>query len=474
MNDIHSTLNSIRRLSEAGRYEEAEAEARSLLVLLPNAAETMFLLAYAVHRQDRLDEAVDLYELALRYAPNHASALNNLGSILRRQNKHAEALQHYRRAAQAQPDQSWIWSNYANSLIELGRNKEAIEALKRAAALAPEDDELHERLALLMIGLDGATNASGDPKQATEEMWRLNPAIADFDRMGFALRPYVERLSQPNYRSGTLTTDRHGFRRLISNGAPIDYDQFTKQKGPRGIICGASQAFGYGITDEDTVQAHLTRMSAGGAQWFSLAAPITQLLQQRLLFELFAPAETKYCVIISGTVNVLLSLLAPTDRAPFPPLHQMAYEWPSEDSRSVAGDIDRAFEQTLGWMQDNIRMFAARCKLLEDCRLLFCHPPVLPWTQKTITDTERRLCDLYRIRHRDYAALIEDSAHQARWQEYRQTLRETVEAVDGTYLEMSSEPAFSEEAALFCDAVHPNEAGAKIIANCVARWADAS
>ena len=360
-----------------GRHAEAESAARALLATLPQAGESVFLLAYAIHQQGRLDEAIPQYELALRYTPMHPSALNNLGTILRQFGRTEEALVQFRRASEADPGKSWIWSNYASALEDLGHTKEALESLRRAAALAPEETVLQDRLIALANGPETAEDHI-DRAAATEAMWRLNPAIADFERMGIALRPYVERICEPNYTSQTLTTDQHGFRHLWKESRAIGYDEFVGTPGPKGIICGASQALEYGLANAHTLQANLTFLETSGAEWFSLAAPISNILQRRLLFELFAPPETKYCIVVSGTVNVLLSLLTTHDRAPYPPLHIVSYEWQKDDVALQGGqDIDKAFAETLVWMKHNITMFAAKCRMLGDCHLLFCQPPVL-------------------------------------------------------------------------------------------------
>ena len=146
-----------------GRHAEAESAARALLATLPQAGETVFLLAHAIHQQGRLDEAIPQYELALRYTPMHPSALNNLGTVLRQLGRTEEALVQFRRASEADPGKSWIWSNYASALEGLGHTKEALESLRRAAALAPEETVLQDRLIALANGPETARITSTEP-----------------------------------------------------------------------------------------------------------------------------------------------------------------------------------------------------------------------------------------------------------------------------------------------------------------------
>lgn len=475
MSDQKSALEDMVRLSRQGKYAEAEAAARTLLDQLPAAALTTFTLAHSVHQQGRLEEALSLYELALRYTPAHPSALNNSASILRQLGRHREALARYRQAVKAGPEEAWIWSNLSQALVELDYHEEALEALKRAAALAPDDTDVQDRLVAMMAMHRGAPGGKLQGEEADRRIWALNPAVRDFDRMGIALRPYVEHICQPNYRSETLNTDHHGFRLLQESDSGVDYDAFVASPGPKGILCGASQAFGYGIVDADTIQSRLSRESAGGARWFSLAVPASQLMQQRLLFELFAPAETRYCVVISGTVNVLLSFLEAQTRSPYPPLNNVNYEWPKASSaQSDAYDIDAAMIRTAKWMRENIEILMAKCRTFEDCPFLFCHPPVLVWTGKQASPEERELCEIYRQRHPTYASLVEDPSNRQKWRNYCADLKATVERAGGTYIEMSDEPALKSDESFFCDSLHPNAEGAKIMAECISRWASST
>lgn len=476
-----AALAEIRRLIAAGDHAAAEAAARGLLDRLPEAAEAAFSLAFAIHAQGRDAEAEPFYELALRHVPQHVSALNNLASILRRTGRAEQALARFRLATQADPTKPWLWSNYARTLAELGRDGEAFEAMKRAAALAPEHAEIQARLAALEARTAGSRGAPEDRAAATQRMWTLNPAVRDFDRMGMALRPYVERLGQPDYRSPTLTTDRHGFRRTVFDGVSLGLDQIAARPGSKGVICGASQALGYGVADSETLHSRLSARRAGGAIWASLTAPVSQLLQQRLAFELFAPPGTRYCVVMSGNVNVLLALLAGRDTSPYPPLFNVDYPWSDTANPVVARTdtladgtpvtpIEPAFARALAWMCDSIAMLGARCRQI-GCRLLFAHPMALPWTGKPLAPAEREPCDLYRIRQSAYAALVEDPALRPLWDRHCAGLRDAVAAAGGTYIELSDDPAFKSGDALFCDLIHPNAAGIEIVAARIAEWA---
>jgi hypothetical protein len=70
---------------------------------------------------------------------------------------------------------------------------------------------------------------------------------------------------------------------------------------------------------------------------------------------------------------------------------------------------------------------------------------------------------LFRIRHPEYAALIEAPENVPRWIGYLDGIAEAVEKEGGTYLEMSEEIDPDSDDTLFCDMLHPNETGAKLM-----------
>ena len=121
-----------------------------------------------------------------------------------------------------------------------------------------------------------------------------------------------------------------------------------------------------------------------------------------------APSKTKYCIVVSNNVNVLLSLLVTHDRTPCPPVHNVYYESPKDDvALQGSQNIDKAFSETLVWMKHIITIFAAKCRMLGDCHLLFCQPTVLPWSGKKVTKREATYRHCFRIRYPEYAASID-------------------------------------------------------------------
>lgn len=109
---IDNNLTNAQMLLQRGRFKEAEAAARYALTNNPEDGIGHAVLAFALSRQQRKDEARREIELAIQFAP-------------------AEAYIHYL---------------HALILGEQRRAKEAIAAIQEAIRLAPEDDEYYALL----------------------------------------------------------------------------------------------------------------------------------------------------------------------------------------------------------------------------------------------------------------------------------------------------------------------------------------
>ena len=70
-------------------------------------------------RQDKLADAVQQYEAALKAEPSYAEAHNNLGAVLLRQGRFEDALTHYEAAARLKPDYLYYF-NLANAFMDAG------------------------------------------------------------------------------------------------------------------------------------------------------------------------------------------------------------------------------------------------------------------------------------------------------------------------------------------------------------------
>jgi Tfp pilus assembly protein PilF len=103
--DVTTLLNLARVEEQRGRIDAAADRLRAALKLDPNHPVVLVNLATMNTKAGRFDEAISLYQEALRHPlPDAHLALNGLGAALANQGKYAEAAEHFRQALILNPD----------------------------------------------------------------------------------------------------------------------------------------------------------------------------------------------------------------------------------------------------------------------------------------------------------------------------------------------------------------------------------
>ncbi|HVL68911.1 MAG TPA: tetratricopeptide repeat protein [Vicinamibacterales bacterium] len=122
-------------LEEAGRFAEAERELRALLARDPLDAIALNSLGYMyAERGERLDEAVELLQRALKVEPGNPSYLDSLGWAFFKQGRLELADPPLTEAAEKMPENSVIQDHLGDLRIRQQRLPEAIAAWERALA----------------------------------------------------------------------------------------------------------------------------------------------------------------------------------------------------------------------------------------------------------------------------------------------------------------------------------------------------
>ena len=88
-----------------------------------------------LRNQGKLDEAIAEYRQAIRLIPDFAEAHNDLGIALKEQGKPDESIAEYRQAIRLKPDLAWAHNNLGNALKEQGKLNEAIAEYREAIRL---------------------------------------------------------------------------------------------------------------------------------------------------------------------------------------------------------------------------------------------------------------------------------------------------------------------------------------------------
>ncbi|MEW6350027.1 MAG: tetratricopeptide repeat protein [Thermodesulfobacteriota bacterium] len=125
-------------------------------------------LGVAFLRRGRLDEAVRVYEEALRVRPESAVTNNNLGTAKVAQGRVEESLGYFRKAIEIQPRVPEPYVNLGDALMRLGRYQEAKAQLERAVAMHPTSSEARVHLGMALSNLGLPAEAQDHLRRALE------------------------------------------------------------------------------------------------------------------------------------------------------------------------------------------------------------------------------------------------------------------------------------------------------------------
>ena len=137
--DALSTLAQ-RTAAINGDYEDAVSLAERAIAANPNSTFVSVRCGYALLYANHSDEALALFERALRLSPRDPNAFgiwNGIGFTLIQLGRDAEAIDAAKRAAQLNPASADAFRVLAGSLALLGRLDEAKAALQRMLELDP-------------------------------------------------------------------------------------------------------------------------------------------------------------------------------------------------------------------------------------------------------------------------------------------------------------------------------------------------
>ena len=133
--------------------------------------------------KNRGDDAIALLTKAMRSGYNKAEAHDGIGLILVRQGKIKEAISHYKIAMRLKPKMSEPYNNMGTALARLGRYDEAISYLRKAIRITPNYEEAHYNLAVVLSRQGKTNEAITHYKKAL----RAKPTVLTHNRLGILL-----------------------------------------------------------------------------------------------------------------------------------------------------------------------------------------------------------------------------------------------------------------------------------------------
>ena len=172
-------------LREAKDYKQVYDVLSRGLEAMPESPELLYDRAMAAEKLDRLDVLEQDLRLLIRLKPDHAHAYNALGYTLAdRTDRLAEAIELLDRALKLAPDDPFILDSMGWALFKARRVNEAVDYLKRAFALRPDPEiAAHLGEALWVRGdrdearriWQGSLREHPDNESLRETLGRLQP-----------------------------------------------------------------------------------------------------------------------------------------------------------------------------------------------------------------------------------------------------------------------------------------------------------
>jgi len=192
---LSNDLEAASRLAQAGRFADAAALYRELLVKDPDLPEATHFLGVCLVRSGRRDEGLPLVERSVRLAPanalyrqnfglmlaeagllteaetqfqeilgfqeDHSTAHNYLGMVRQRLGRLDEAIASYEEALRLRPGDAAAANNLGYCLLERGELERALPWLRRSIAADATSPMAHSNLG-------NALREMGDPRGAAE------------------------------------------------------------------------------------------------------------------------------------------------------------------------------------------------------------------------------------------------------------------------------------------------------------------
>ena len=157
----HLWLQVLPRGAEDQRPVLQESMMRHWLDKYPTDFTAHFNLGAVLQSSNRLENALEEYQSALKSKPDDPATLNSLGTTYQMSGQYDDAIAQYRQALRVKPDYIAAHYNWGNSLLAQEKPEEASKHFQEVLRVNPEDADAHSNLA-------SAYGMLGDETQAVE------------------------------------------------------------------------------------------------------------------------------------------------------------------------------------------------------------------------------------------------------------------------------------------------------------------
>jgi tetratricopeptide (TPR) repeat protein len=192
--EFYRLSDAAGELARKGDYAAAAVEWTKAVELDPADGKARYHLAYALDKQDQLDQAIEQYRKSVELDDTNASAYASLSIALARAGNLPESIAAAKQALALNPTDVLTEGNLATSLLETGQTDEALEHIRKALELDPDFADGHNMLGIILA-----------------RVGRLDDAVAHLEK-AVALTP---NSTEYRFNLGRILAARHSFAEAI-------------------------------------------------------------------------------------------------------------------------------------------------------------------------------------------------------------------------------------------------------------------
>ena len=168
----------------AGQPERSGALLREGMSSFPDVFSFPFELARSYHLAGRLDEALEIYQVAEEIQPRNPMLLRSVAHLHLSRREPREALRRLETLVEEAPDDPEAWGNLGMVLGGLGEFPRAVAAFRRGLSLAPDIHTMHFNLGLALLRQGDRQGAADSFRSALRLDPSFEPARQQLARIG--------------------------------------------------------------------------------------------------------------------------------------------------------------------------------------------------------------------------------------------------------------------------------------------------
>ena len=163
------------RIADIAKLDVKLEKGAEIIEKAVSDADRLFLKANKLYEEKKFEEAVAIFQEAIKLSPLNWGYFFNLGLAYKKLEKKEDALASFRKAVELNPDSYSSNKELGEALAKAGSFEEAKPFYEKAVALSPEDPDAHFNLGACLLNTGQTDEALAHFLKTTE----LKPDYAD-------------------------------------------------------------------------------------------------------------------------------------------------------------------------------------------------------------------------------------------------------------------------------------------------------